>query len=88
MEKESKSAEAAEEVRSIRTSSGEGDKKIEKTISVEEIENGFIISESKEWRDKKEYKYETKKYYSKINPIGSDTVNKLKNAMIKNMPGS
>jgi len=45
------------------------------TITVEPIENGFIIVVSKEWEDKIKkdglgrWRYETKKYYSKTNPL-------------------
>jgi hypothetical protein len=40
------------------------------TITVEQIENGFLITKNKEWKDKKsEWHYECKKYYSEKNPL-------------------
>lgn len=43
------------------------------TISVEEIENGFIISRTWEGYigkgERKEWKYDTKKTYSETNPL-------------------
>lgn len=46
---------------------------INKSVNVEEIENGFIITVEKNWHDAKDnYKYETKKYISKMNPFDSN----------------
>lgn len=43
---------------------------IDKTVTVEEVQNGFIITIDKSWRDKKDcYQYECKKYISKENPF-------------------
>ena len=54
-----------------------GDDGSRETISVEEIENGFIIE--KRWEGEvrkgkeKQWKYETKKYFSDTNPLeGAD----------------
>lgn len=41
-----------------------------KTIEVEEVSNGFIVSVSKDYKaEDGEWKYETKKYISKTNPL-------------------
>lgn len=46
---------------------------VNKTVNVEEVENGFIITINKDWRDKKDsYQYETKKYISTTNPFGEN----------------
>lgn len=47
---------------------------VEKTIRGEEVENGWIITISKNWKEPLEnggydYKYETLKYISKENPM-------------------
>jgi len=52
-----------------------GTKKLEKdgvskTVRVEQVDNGFIVTVEKNWRDKKDgYQYEEKKYISKTNPF-------------------
>lgn len=39
-------------------------------ISIEEIENGFLIRKSTEWNDpKKGWQYESKTWFSKENPL-------------------
>lgn len=74
---------------SIRTEKGEGKNKIEKNITVEEIKNGFLVTESKNWRDKDgNYQYSTEKYYSKTDPLSETTEKNLKQLMLKNMPGA
>jgi len=46
------------------------------TITVEEIENGFLVIKSTEVKyqagDRTDYTYFTKKYYSKKNPLNID----------------
>ena len=77
-----------EEIKSVSLTEGKDKKKIEKTIRVEEITNGFIITEDKNFYDKKgEYKYETVKVFSKTNPLAESTDN-LSKVLKKNMPGS
>jgi hypothetical protein len=79
---------ANEEVKSISTTEGKGDKKKEIRYSVEEISNGFIISESTEGKDAKgNYQYNTVKSYSKTNPLADSKIS-LKSMMKKSMPGS
>jgi len=76
------------EIKEVRSSEGTGDKKIEKRIAVEEIENGFIVLETKEYKDpKKGWQYEEKKVYSKTNPLDENKLS-LGNIIKKNMPGS
>ena len=43
--------------------------KVEKRVSVEEIENGFLITQYKEWEDNKGWHSEQKKFYSKEDPF-------------------
>ena len=51
------------------------DKEVRTTV--EEIENGFLIIRESNWQDVKTgYQYETKKYFSKVNPL-VDTEKKL-----------
>ena len=78
---------AEENIVSVTSKEGAGKSKITRRTEVEEIENGFLIIESKEWSDPKEgWKHESKKYYSKVNPL---TVKKdLKSVIKKNLPGS
>lgn len=77
-----------EEVKSISSTKGTGDKKVEKRVSVEEISNGFIIIESKDYKDAKgNWKYETTKVYSETNPLAEAKLD-MKTIMKKNMPGS
>ena len=53
---------------------------VNKSVNVEEVENGFIITVEKTWRDKKDgYQYETKKYISKENPFDTNTRKEGKN---------
>ena len=79
--------EAKEEIKEMRTSTGAGDNKVEKSISVEKIENGYLVIESKEWKDKKEgYKYETKKYFSEKNPLSANA--QMIKSIKKNLPGT
>lgn len=48
---------------------------VNKTVNVEEVENGFIIIVNKDWRDKKDgYQYESKKYISTTNPFAEKEV--------------
>ena len=51
----------------LTVSKSDGDKDVR--ITVEEIENGYLITRNKDWKDGDEWKYETKKYYSKENPL-------------------
>ncbi len=75
------------EIKEIKSYTGQGKNRIDKRISVEEIENGFIVSESKEWQDeKKGYQYECKKYYSEKNPLSAS--NQMMNSIKKNLPGT
>lgn len=75
------------EIKEIKSYTGQGKNRIEKRISVEEIENGFIVSESKEWQDeKKGYQYECKKYYSEKNPLSAS--NQMMSSIKKNLPGT
>jgi hypothetical protein len=54
------------------------DKEVRTTV--EEIENGFLIVRESNWQDVKTgYQYETKKYFSKVNPL-VDTEKKLSEA--------
>ena len=58
------------EVTKLITKKGKDKGNIEIRVSVEEIENGFIIVKNKEWRDPKDgYKYETKKWFSDTDPL-------------------
>jgi len=42
-------------------------------ISVEEIENGFLITKNTEWHDKKNgYQWKTEKFFSSENPLDFD----------------
>lgn len=76
----------SEELKSVTSTEGQGNKKIEKRISVEEISNGYIITENKEYKNKKgEWKYESTKVYSKTNPLGEAAT--LKNLLKKSLPG-
>jgi len=43
--------------------------KIEKRVIVEEIENGFLVVQSKEWQDDKGWHHEEKKFFSKDDPF-------------------
>jgi hypothetical protein len=46
---------------------------IDKEVRVEQVENGYIITIEKSWKDKKEgYQCETKKYISKDNPFDNE----------------
>lgn len=75
------------EIKEIKSYTGQGKNRIDKKISVEEIENGFIVSESKEWQDeKKGYQYECKKYYSEKNPLSAN--NQMMSSIKKNLPGT
>lgn len=75
------------EIKEIKSYTGQGKNRIDKKISVEEIENGFIVSESKEWQDKKKgYQYECKKYYSEKNPLSAS--NQMMSSIKKNLPGT
>ena len=77
-----------ESIKAVSTTSGKGDKKVEKRISVEEISNGFIITENKDFKDAKgNWQYETTKAYSKTNPL-ADSKLSLKNIIKGNMPGA
>ena len=78
---------AEEKIVAVTSKEGEGKSKITRRTEVEEIENGFLITESKEWTDPKEgWQHENKKYFSKVNPL---TVKKdLKSVIKKNLPGS
>ena len=77
-----------EELKEISTTEGKGDKKIEKRISVEEISNGFLVIETKNWEDeKKGWQHETTKVFSKTNPLEEATAD-LKSIINKNMPGA
>ncbi len=72
-------------VKSISTTTGKDDKKVEKSISVEEISNGFIITENKDYKDKKgQWQYKTTKVYSKTNPLADTS---LGDVLKKNLPG-
>ena len=58
-------AKEKEEIKQIVTSTGEGDNAVEKRMSVEEIENGYIVTETKQYTTKKgELKFDSKKYFS------------------------
>jgi hypothetical protein len=57
---------------------------VETSVSMEEIENGFVITVYKNWQDKKEgYKSETKKYFSETNPLKKLSIDEdiIKNAL-------
>lgn len=46
---------------------------VDKEVRVEQVENGYIITIEKSWRDKKEgYQSECKKYISKDNPFDNE----------------
>lgn len=50
---------------------------VDKSVDVQEVENGFIITIDKSWKDKKDqYQYETKKYISTTNPFEESKGNK------------
>jgi hypothetical protein len=68
---------------------------IEKTVRGEQVENGWIITIDKNWREKSdkyptgdgEYKYECKKYISKESPLDKmekniDKKNKSENSIL------
>jgi len=75
-------------IKSVSTTAGKDKNKVEKRISIEEISNGFIITESKDYQDAKgNYKYSTTKVYSKTNPLAKVEID-LGSLMKKNMPGS
>lgn len=71
---------------------------VRKTVSGEEVENGWILTIDKEWKEIKEngetdYKYHTKKYISKNNPCDAlpDKEKETATSLIKdvlNMDGS
>lgn len=68
------------EIKSI--SNNSEDKKT--TYSVEKIENGFLVTENCEWQSKDGYKYETKKYFSDVNPFDEEIMDRfeiIKNAL-------
>jgi len=45
-----------------------------KSIRVEQVENGYIITHERDYKDSKgKYQYETKKYISKTNPVEKDS---------------
>jgi len=57
---------------------------VETSVSMEEIENGFIITVYKNWQDKKGgYNSETKKYFSETNPLKKVNIDEdiIKNAL-------
>lgn len=43
--------------------------------SIKEIENGFLISVSKEWKENEEYMNENSEYYSETNPFAEQAEN-------------
>ena len=45
-------------------------------VTVEEIENGFLIIKNIEWRDKDGYQYKTEKTFSATDPFASNEKNK------------
>lgn len=46
----------------------------EETIEVEKISNGFLVTKSKNWRDKdKGYQSSNEKIFSKTNPLEGDS---------------
>ena len=49
---------------------------VETTTRVRQVENGFIVCKEKNWKENGEYKWETKEYISKDNPIASQTKKK------------
>ncbi len=54
----------------IKSITKKGKDKKEERVSVEEIENGFLITKSIQHENKKgEWKFDTKKWYSKTNPL-------------------
>jgi hypothetical protein len=43
---------------------------VSKTVRVDEVDNGFIVTVEKSWKDKKNgYQYEEKRYITKDNPF-------------------
>lgn len=74
MKKESAKEEAAEmAVKSITTKNKDGK---EIRVSVRQIENGWIVSTSSEWKDSKgQWQFETKEEYSKENPLDPKMMN-------------
>lgn len=60
----------ASKLKSVSKSDSTGIEKPEIRVSVEKIENGFIIVKTTEGRDKKgNWQYETKKWYSESDPF-------------------
>lgn len=58
---------AKEQITQLKATSKNGK---EVRYNIEEIENGYVLTVNREWKDKKgDYQYETKKYYTKENPI-------------------
>ena len=47
----------------------------EVSYRIEEIDNGFLISVNKEWKEGEEYKYDNSKYYSEKNPFAEEASN-------------
>lgn len=68
--------------KSKRTSNG-----CSESYTVEEAENGFIISYSKSYKDGDEWKYEDKKYLSKKNPL-EDMSSKDEESILDKVPDS
>lgn len=68
----------AEITKSVKKSSKDRNgENIDVHVTVEAIENGFLITKNKEWRDPKNgYQYETKKWYSKDDPFEINTEDK------------
>lgn len=70
MKNESK-AEKLSEVQGI----SEKSDKINTNYSVEKIDNGYILSINKDWKDSKgNYQYESKKKYFVENPLDETTI--------------
>lgn len=60
-------ADEKAQVTQLKTKTKDG---VEIRYNIEEIENGYIVTVNKEWTDKKgAYQYETRKYYTKNNPL-------------------
>ncbi len=61
-----------ESIKSINMTDADG-----KDVSyrIEEIENGYIICESKSWQEGDDFKAESRKYYSKDNPFAKEAEN-------------
>ena len=60
---------------------------VETTTRVRQVENGFITCKEKSWKENGEYKWETKEYISKDNPIPSLTKKEETSEQVRGLEG-